>query len=114
MLIKKDTVWLEYFFKENKHRLLNAYSSLTHELEIRTIPFIEASSAFFVFVDLSKYLPRPGHQGEIDLWTALIDAGVLISPGVFYELNYFFILYRVIASLFLRLPFIVCKMAGLE
>ncbi len=45
------------------------------------IQHVRATAAMFCWIDLREGLLRPGWEGERELWQALCDVGVLLTPG---------------------------------
>ncbi len=53
----------------------------TAGLEAEGIPYLHPTAAMFCWVDLRAGLLSEGWEGERELWQALVDIGVLITPG---------------------------------
>ena len=75
---------LEYFPKF-RQRLCERQQYVETQLEKCGIPYIRPTAAFFLFIDLSEWLPTQGTadqaQGELDLLGSLMDHGIFMEPG---------------------------------
>ncbi len=45
------------------------------------MPFLRAEAGIFLMVDLRRWLPAPGFEGEGRLWERILEAGVNLTPG---------------------------------
>lgn len=86
--ILNDTEFLESYISTNREKLGRAYERCTKILEEHKIPFYRGGNAgFFVYVDLSQYLPprRPGQKEEVErereLTENMLKSGIYLSPG---------------------------------
>lgn len=82
-----DRDWRKAFIKENKSRLLAAYSTVkrlfAEHLHVR---IIEANAGIFVWADFSAYLQEPTFEAELELFDKMFnECGVFISPGQFFH-----------------------------
>lgn len=69
------------FLTENQQRTKHLYTVLTERLTAAGIPYVTATSAMFVWVDMRDGLTSPSWQGEADLWQCMVDLGLLLTPG---------------------------------
>ncbi|KAI8908138.1 pyridoxal phosphate-dependent transferase [Powellomyces hirtus] len=83
-----DQKWVAWYVKENHKRMRSQCERITVELRGMEIPFLQPDSAFFLFMDLSRYAKKieAAHEGPAGeawrtLWYKLLDAGVYILPG---------------------------------
>jgi aspartate/methionine/tyrosine aminotransferase len=77
-----DRKWVEEYLCKNILALRNQVTKFTAILEEHAIPFIKPTAAFFIWVDLRKWMPvNPTHDDEMDLWRDFLADSLLISPG---------------------------------
>ncbi|KAJ3157149.1 hypothetical protein HDU89_002560 [Geranomyces variabilis] len=89
--ILADRKWVAWYVEENKKRMRESFEKTATELRRMRVPYIEPDSGFFIFVDLSRWIPAvnasstaenlPESAGWRCLWNRLIDAGIYILPG---------------------------------
>ncbi|TPX35593.1 hypothetical protein SmJEL517_g02106 [Synchytrium microbalum] len=74
-----DETWFHEFVVENAVRLKSAYERCTSRLKEHSIPFVVASSAFFIWIDLRRFMKTSelGSDPELTLWHKMIDGGGL-------------------------------------
>lgn len=76
-----DRAFLDSYIQENNSRLQHSYALLTAACDRHGIPYVPAAAAMFLWVDLRQGLLHHSWEGEMDLWSALNDSGVLLTPG---------------------------------
>ncbi|XP_069067742.1 1-aminocyclopropane-1-carboxylate synthase-like protein 1 [Pleurodeles waltl] len=82
-----DRDWLDnVFFPTNKRRLREAQNILVNGLNEIGIPVHRSSGGLFVWADFRKFLKTQTFESELELWWALIEEKLYISPGqAFYS-----------------------------
>lgn len=85
---------LDGFISTNRQRLTETYSLCRDFFIKHDIPFIEATAAFFIWIDLNPYLRDVDDNGkrlespldkDEDLWQSFLQAGIYIAPGFKYN-----------------------------
>lgn len=82
-----DRHWRNAFIKENKSRLLAAYS-MTKRLfaEHLDVSIIEANAGIFVWADFSDYLQEQTFEAELALFDKIFnECDLSITPGQFFH-----------------------------
>ncbi|KAJ5840763.1 uncharacterized protein N7525_005951 [Penicillium rubens] len=84
--ILEDQAFVSSFTAEARKRLASAYRLTTSVLDKEGINYVKGGNAgFFVYIDLSPYLPPDGtitpRNREFALAQRLVDAGVFLHPG---------------------------------
>ncbi|KAH7323266.1 1-aminocyclopropane-1-carboxylate synthase [Stachybotrys elegans] len=86
----EDREWCRSFLEFSRATIATAYRAATSRLRELNIPYLEANSGFFVYIDLSNWLPPPnttdhqtlGHRArEFMLAEKLQEGGVFLHPG---------------------------------
>jgi len=82
-----STSWVSAFRQENHRRLDRRCQKLTDVLTECGIPFLPPTAGLFVWIDLSKYLPKDAGLSAADserqLYLRLVhDFGLLLTPGL--------------------------------
>ena len=81
-VVLRDQEFTETFVADNVAYLRRLYGVLTAGLRRLSIPFVEAQSGIFVWVDLSSWMEEQTFAGEEKLWRRLCDdAKILWTPG---------------------------------
>lgn len=81
-----DQQFLNGFVEENKRRLANSYTLLTGAIDALgddiSIPYVPASAAMFLWVDLRSGLRRQTWEEEDSLWRHMVERHrLLLTPG---------------------------------
>ncbi len=77
-----DEAFTEAFVADNAAYLRRLYGVLTTGLRRLSVPFVEAQSGIFVWVDLSSWMEEQTFEGEEKLWRRLCnEVKVLWTPG---------------------------------
>ncbi|KAJ3068204.1 hypothetical protein HDU99_003269, partial [Rhizoclosmatium hyalinum] len=85
-----DTESIDRFTKTNYERLRDSFAYATTFLKSHNIPFTQPDSAFFLWVDLSKYISHPkvvsesaakNLSGSLILFHKFLDGGLYIAPS---------------------------------
>lgn len=77
-----DEAFTEAFVADNAAYLRRLYGVLTTGLRRLSVPFVEAQSGIFVWVDLSSWMEEQTFEGEEKLWRRLCNkVKVLWTPG---------------------------------
>lgn len=82
----EDRTWCRQFITTARERIGAAYQFITVRLEELGIAYSKAEAGFFVYVDLSRWLPPPKEgkskfERECMLAQRLVDGGVFLHPG---------------------------------
>jgi aspartate/methionine/tyrosine aminotransferase len=82
-----DESWVSAFRRENHNRLERRCQELTDVFDECNIPYLPPTSGLFVWLDLSKYLPRDESlspaEKERELYLQLVqEFGLLLTPGL--------------------------------
>jgi 1-aminocyclopropane-1-carboxylate synthase len=81
----EDQEWCRNFLDNSKAKIYAAYTHVTTGLDQLGIKYLPAYAGFFVYIDLSPYLPDlPGasrQRKEFALAERLVQAGVFLHPG---------------------------------
>ncbi|KAL6766393.1 hypothetical protein ACKKBG_A35855 [Auxenochlorella protothecoides x Auxenochlorella symbiontica] len=81
-VVLSDLDWVDAWVAENQRQLALSYSAFSAALTEAGIPFTPATSAMFVWLDLRKWLPKQGWEGEAALWQRICDeARVVVTTG---------------------------------
>ncbi len=67
--------WLDSFLFESNRRLHDSYLIAEATLNRLGIRFLPSSAAFFLWMDLTPFLPNVTVDAERSLWLHLIDHG---------------------------------------
>lgn len=79
--VLSDVSWINYFVEENNRRISEAYERVTVIFKQHDINFIRAEAAFFLIVDLTRFLDGPpSYATEMALFSKIKDAGVVLLP----------------------------------
>ncbi|KAL1989922.1 hypothetical protein VTN49DRAFT_7119 [Thermomyces lanuginosus] len=98
MAVLEDVDFLASFTAKNRKHLTASYKLVTSALDEKGIPYVKGGSGgFFVYIDLSRFLPpgedehlpplsrtyntRQATEREFTLARKLLDAGVILHPG---------------------------------
>ncbi len=78
--------WCGEFIRSSRLRIASAFRLATDELERIQVRFVSGvNSGFFVYIDLSHYLPPagslPDQDREFTLAAKLLGSGVFLHPG---------------------------------
>lgn len=77
----RDVEWRDAFIQTSRARLAEAYRHVAKGLRDMGVDYLPGSNAgFFIWVDLSPYLPQDHHCPEFALAAKLKDAGVFLHP----------------------------------
>jgi histidinol-phosphate/aromatic aminotransferase/cobyric acid decarboxylase-like protein len=76
----KDRDWCNAFLRNSQRMIGASYRFIAKGLQDLGIRFVPANAGFFVYVDLSPYLPRGTADPEFDLSQRLLDGGVFLHP----------------------------------
>jgi len=79
-----DREWCHGFLKLSQERLAAAFRHVTNGMKEMGVEYLPGSNAgFFVWVDLSPYLPEEGtdREREFQLAQKLVDGNVFLHPG---------------------------------
>ncbi|KAJ3359366.1 hypothetical protein HDU91_004945 [Kappamyces sp. JEL0680] len=76
-----DRAWTDSFLASNQRSLALHARKMMQVLDSWSVTYLPPTAAFFIWVDLSRYLATVDAAGELELWEKLMDRGVLISPG---------------------------------
>lgn len=80
--VLSDKKWVEEFFCQNIRAIQKQIGNFTNILDKHAIPYIKPTAAFFIWIDLRKWMPaNASHADEMDLWRDFLEASLLISPG---------------------------------
>ncbi|KAJ5086906.1 hypothetical protein NUU61_008213 [Penicillium alfredii] len=83
--ILEDEAFVKSFTAKSQQSLAAGYRHTTSTLNEAGINYINGGNAgFFIYIDLSPYLPNPGaptREREFALAQNLVDAGVFLHPG---------------------------------
>ena len=79
--------WVSAFRRENHERLERRCQQLTDVLDECGIPYLPPNAGLFVWLDLSKHLPRDTHlspeERERHLYLKLVhEFGLLLTPSL--------------------------------
>ncbi|KAJ5942018.1 hypothetical protein N7516_002186 [Penicillium verrucosum] len=90
--ILEDQAFVSSFTAKARQRLASAYRITTSVLNKEGINYVKGGNAgFFVYIDLSPYLPADGvlspQNREFALAQRLVDAGVFLHPGEEHSRN---------------------------
>jgi 1-aminocyclopropane-1-carboxylate synthase len=80
----QDREWCRQFLKISQERLAAAFRHVTNGLKEMGVGYLPGSNAgFFLWVDLSPYLPKEGTQKEREFQLAqkLVDRNIFLHPG---------------------------------
>ncbi|KAJ9144719.1 1-aminocyclopropane-1-carboxylate synthase [Pleurostoma richardsiae] len=82
----EDREWCRSLISVSQARLGEAYQFTTRRLRELGIPYVKGANAgFFIFLDMSRYLPPPGSltpaEREFALVEKLMEAGIFLQPG---------------------------------
>ncbi|ORX56105.1 PLP-dependent transferase [Piromyces finnis] len=80
--------WIDYFVSLNQKRLAENYKKITKSLKEHNIKYVDANSAYFMWIDLreqikkviSNYDESPA-DAEMKFWNRLLNNGVYIAPS---------------------------------
>ncbi|KAI8474180.1 MAG: pyridoxal phosphate-dependent transferase [Monoraphidium minutum] len=80
-----DAKFLRHYVAENNRRLLHSYQTLTDALDAAggdPIPYVPATAAMFLWIDLRAGLRAPTWEEERSLWRYMVDSKrLLLTPG---------------------------------
>ncbi|CAG7916117.1 unnamed protein product [Penicillium olsonii] len=82
--VLEDRIFVSNFVAKARQSLASGYRLTTSILEKEGIKFIRGNAGFFVYVDLSPYLPSGDlspKEREFSLAQRILDAGVFLHPG---------------------------------
>ncbi|KAI9038160.1 1-aminocyclopropane-1-carboxylate synthase [Aspergillus affinis] len=82
--ILEDQVFVTNFMEKSKEDLAKTYHIVTSTLDREGINYVKGGTAgFFIFIDLSPYLPTNTNtnEGEFTLAQKFLNAGVFLHPG---------------------------------
>ena len=78
----EDTTRRDGLLARNRSTLARLYGRVGVTLDAAKVPYVPAQAGFFVWCDLRRWLEADSADGEQALWRALLDAGVLLIPGL--------------------------------
>jgi aspartate/methionine/tyrosine aminotransferase len=87
-LMVDNTAWLDRFLAESNARLHESYLMAEAMLKNLDIPFIPSGASFFLYINLTQFMPTISAEAERDLWLHLIDRGLSLA-SFFTSLNIF-------------------------
>lgn len=76
----EDRDWCNAFLDSSRGKIREAYALITAGLRDLGIDFVSANAGFFVYVDLSPYLPGGVDDAEFELSQKLLDGGIFLHP----------------------------------
>lgn len=79
--VLQDEEFTETFVADNAAHLRRMYETLTAGLRELDVPFVEAQSGIFLWVNLGAWMEEQTFDAEDTLWRRLCDAKVLWTPG---------------------------------
>ncbi|OHF01883.1 1-aminocyclopropane-1-carboxylate synthase [Colletotrichum orchidophilum] len=83
----EDRGWHDEFIKKSKRSIAAAYEFVTGRLKEMGVGYVEANAGFFVFIDLSPWLPPASEEFDSDcereyaLAERFVEKGVFLHPG---------------------------------
>lgn len=89
----EDREWTRSFLTTSRHRLSQTYKHVTSRLRELGVQYLTGGNAgFFVWVNLSPYLPPPNEglsdkEREQALAQKFLDSGVFLHPGEEHSLS---------------------------
>ena len=75
-LMVDNRTWLDIFLTESNARLHASYLVAEAVLVRLNIPFLPSGASFFLWINLSAFLPAITHDAEMALWLFLVDRGL--------------------------------------
>lgn len=87
-----DDEWIDQFVATNQKRLADNYKKITASLQKHHIKYVDANSAYFIWIDLREQIKKvitsseSPADAEMKFWDRLLANGVYISPSAaFYS-----------------------------
>jgi len=83
----EDDKWIDHFVSMNQKRLAENYEKVVDSLKKHNIKYVDANSAFFMWIDLREQIKKVITDGEspadteIKFWERLLSNGVYIAPS---------------------------------
>jgi len=85
-LLESDE-WVDHYVSLNRKRLAENYAKITASLKKHHIKYVDANSAFFMWIDLREQVKKviqnceSPADAEIKFWNRLLSNGVYIAPS---------------------------------
>jgi 1-aminocyclopropane-1-carboxylate synthase len=76
-----DSEWLDRYIPANQAALRASYEALTKAMSVVQVRVAPTQGGVFAWCDFSNHLSAPTFEAERELYTAIKDAGVILTPG---------------------------------